>query len=159
MRTLDATPFSCFQELVSRPRFDVATSFLFSTSLILGHSFFFRLRHHSVVLSLQAGRDSNLLVYLFSCRDIDIRSRPGSFFNHYNSCHDLKSMSRPFFLPIQLQPHFLVSTISIQFSISSRDLTVLPFTEIYVANSISCCNIISVVNYVDLCCYHVFLTP
>ena len=144
---------------VSRPRFNVATSFLLSASLILGHGFSLRLRHHSVVLSLQAGCDSNLLVFLFSGRDVDIRSRQSSFFNHCNSYHDLKSMSRPLFLPIQSQPHFSVSTVSIQFSISSRDLTVLPFAEIYVAASISCCDIISVASYVDLCCDHVFLTP
>ena len=99
---------------VSQPRFDVATSFLLSASLLLGCSFSFRLRHHSVVLSLslllgcnfsfrlrhhsvvlslQAGRDSKLLVCLFSCRNVDIRSRPSSFFNHCNSCRDLKSMS------------------------------------------------------------------
>ena len=132
---------------------------MLSASLILGHSFFFRLRHHSVVLSLHARRDSNLLVCLFSYHDVDIRSRPSSFFNHYNSCRDLKSMSRPFFLSIQSQPHFLVSTISIQFSISGRDLTVLPFAEIYGTTSISCRDIISLANYVDLCCDHVFLTP
>ena len=50
---------------VSRPRFDVATSFMLSTSLLLGHNFSFRLRHHSVVLSLQGGRDSKLLVCCF----------------------------------------------------------------------------------------------
>ena len=151
MRTLVATPFSCFWELVlrpgsfclycifvSQPRFDAVTSFLLSSSLILGHSFSFRLRHHSIVLSLQAGCDSNLLVCLFSCRDVDIRSRPSIFFNHCNSYRELKSMSRPFFSLIQSQPHFSVSTDSIQFSISGRDLTVLPFAEIYVATSISC---------------------
>ena len=79
---------------VSRPRFDVATSFLLSASLLLGHSFFFRLRHLSVVLSLQAGRDSTLLVCLFSCCDVVIRLRRSSFFNKCNSCRDLKSMSR-----------------------------------------------------------------
>ena len=119
-------------------RFCVTTSFLLSASLILSHSFSFRLRHHSVILSLQAVRDSNLLVCLFSCRDVDIRLRPSSFFNHSNSCRDLKSMSRPFLLPIQSQPHFSVSTVFIQFSISGSDLTVLPFAEIYVATSISC---------------------
>ena len=72
-------------------------------------------------------------------------------------CRNLKSMSRPFFLPIQSQPHFSVSTVSIQFSISSRDLTFLPFAEIYVVTSISCHDIIFVANYVDLCCDHVFL--
>ena len=138
---------------VSRPRFDVATSFLLSASLIYGHDFSFRLRHHSVVLSLQAGHDSNLSVCLFSCRDVDIRSRLNSFFNHCNSCRD------HFFLPIQSQPHFSVSTISIQFPISGRDLTVLPFDEIYVATLISCHDIIYVASYVDLCCDHVFMTP
>ena len=127
---------------VSRPRFDVATSFLLSASLLLSHNFSFKLQHHSVVLSLQAGRHSKLLVYLFSCHDIGIRSRPSSFFKHCNSCRDLKSMSRPFFLPIQSQPHFSVSTVSIQFSISSLDLTVLPFAKIYVATSIPCRDII-----------------
>ena len=129
----------------------VATSFLLSASLILGHGFSFRLRHHSVVLSRQAGRDSNLLVCLFSCCDVDIRWRPSSFFNHCNSCRD-------HFFPIQSQPHFSVSTVSIQFPISGYDLTVLPFDEIYVATSISCHDIIYVASYVDLCCDHVFLT-
>ena len=79
------------------PQFDVATSFLLSAFLLLGRSFSFRLRHHSVVLSLQASRNSKLLVCLFSCPDVDIRSRPSSFFNHFNSCRDLKSMSRHHF--------------------------------------------------------------
>ena len=56
-------------------------------------TFFFRLRHLSVVLSLQAGRDSTLLVCLFSCRDVLIKLRQSSFFNQCNSCRDLKSMS------------------------------------------------------------------
>ena len=116
MRLWLRPPFSCFQELVrdlnsmsrpgslylyyisvSRPRFDVATSFLLSASLLLGHNFSFRLQHHSIVLSLQPGRDSKLLVCLFSCCDVDIRLRPSSFFNHCNSCRNLKCMSRPFF--------------------------------------------------------------
>ena len=144
---------------VSQPRFDVVTSFMLSASLILGHNFSFRLRHHSVILSLQAGRDSNLLVCLFSYRNVDIRSRPNSFFNHCNSCRDLKITSRPFFPPIQSQPHFLVSTFSIQFSIFGSDLIVLPFAEIYVAALISCRGIIYATSYVDLYCDHVFLTP
>ena len=86
---------------VSGPRFDVATSFMLSSSLLLGHSFSFTLRHPSVILNFQAGRDSKLLVCLFSYRDVDIRSRPRIFFNHCNSCRDLKSMSRPSLLPIQ----------------------------------------------------------
>ena len=57
-----------------RPRFDVATSFMLSSSLLLGYNFSFMLRHPSVVLNFQAGRDSKLLVYFFSCRDVDIRS-------------------------------------------------------------------------------------
>ena len=92
---------------VSRPRFDVVMSFLLSTSLLLGHRFSFRLRHHSVVLSLQAGHDSKLPVCLFPCRDVDIRSRPSNFFNHYNSCRDLKSMSRPFFSSCPVTTSFL----------------------------------------------------
>ena len=120
MRTLIATPFSCFKEFVSRPQFDVATwlflpllnfcvttSFLLSASLIIGHDFSFRLRHHSIVLSLQAGRVSNLLVCLFSCRDVDNRPRPSSFFNHCNSCCDLKSMSRPIFYSYPVATSFL----------------------------------------------------
>ena len=94
---------------VSRPRFDVTTSFMLSASLLLGHNFFFRLRHLSVVsslqagrdsaflllghnfffklrhlsvvLSLQAGHDSTLLVCLFSCSDVVIKLQPSSFFN------------------------------------------------------------------------------
>ena len=120
---------------VSRPRFDVATSFLLSSSLLLGHSFSFMLQHPSVVLNFQVGHDSKPLVCLFSCRDVDIRLRPSIFFNHYNSFCDLKSMSRPS-LPILLQPHFSVSTVSFNFSISGRDLTVLPCFGIYVVTSI-----------------------
>ena len=94
---------------MSRPRFDVATSFLLSTFLLLGRNFFFRLRHLSVVLSLQAGRDSTLLVCLFSYRDVVIRLRPSSFF---------------------------ISAIPVATSKVCRDLIVLSFVEIYVATSI-----------------------
>ena len=118
-------PLCLYYISVSRPQFDVATSFMLSASLLLGCSFFFRLRHLSVVLSLQAGRDSTLLICLFSCRDMVIRLRPSSFFNQCNSC---------------------------------RNLTVLPFVEIYVTTSIPCRDIISVAIYVDLCCDHVFMT-
>ena len=41
---------------------------------------------------------------------------------------------------------------------SCRDLTVIPFAEIYVATSIPCRNIISVSSYIDLCYEHAFLT-
>ena len=143
---------------VLRPRFNVATSFLLSTSLILGHSFSFRLRHHSVVLSLQAGHDSNLPVCCLLVTTWAL-GQPSSFFNHCNSCRDLKSMLRPFFLPIQSQPHFSVFTISIQFSISSRNLIILPFSKLYVMTSISCRDIISIASYVVLCCDHIFWTP
>ena len=74
---------------VLRPRFDVPTSFLLSASLLLCRSFFFRLQHLSVVLSLQVGCDSTLLVFLFSCRDVVIKLRPSSFFNQCNSYRDL----------------------------------------------------------------------
>ena len=117
---------------VSRPRFDVETSFLLSSSLLLGHSFSFMLRHPSIVLNFQAGRDSKLLVYLFSCRNVDIRSQLSIFFNHCNTCRDLKSMSRPSLLPIQSKPHFLVSIVPFNFSIFGRYLTVLPCFGIYV---------------------------
>ena len=104
---------------VWQTQFDVAISLL--------------LRCHSVVLSLQIGRDSKLLVCLFSYRNVEFRSRPSIFFNHCNSCRDLKSMSRPSLLPIQLQPHFSVSTVPFNFSISGRDLTVMLCFGIYVA--------------------------
>ena len=120
---------------VLQPRFDVATSFLLSSSFLLGHNFSFMLRHPSVVLNFQASRDSKLLVCLFSCRDVDIRSRPSIFFNHCNSCRYLKCMSRPSLLLIQSQPHFSVSTVSFNFSISGRNLTVLPCFGIYVVTS------------------------
>ena len=142
---------------VSRPRFNVATSFMLSTSLLLGRSLFFRLRHHSTVLSLQAGRDSKLLVCMFSCRDVDIRSRPNSFFNHCNSCRDLKSMSRPFFSSHPVPTSFLSLNSFHSISYFWFDLTVFPFDEIYVVTSILCRDIIYVASYVNLCCDHVFL--
>ena len=116
--------------------FCVATSFMLSSSLLLGHNFSFMLRHPSVVSNFQAGHDSKLLVCLFSCRDVDIRSRPSIFFNHCNSYRNLKSISRPSLLPIQSQLHFSVLTVSFNFSISGRDLTVLPYFGIYVSTSI-----------------------
>ena len=70
----------------SQPPFYVATSFL--------------------VFCLHASYNSKLLICLFSCRDMGIRSRQDRFFSYCNSCHDLKIMSRPFFLPILSQPHF-----------------------------------------------------
>ena len=74
----------------------------------------FMLRCHSVVLSLQEGRNSTLLVCLFSCHDMVNRSRPSNFFNQCNSCRDLKSMSRPdcssFLLKYLLRPQFHVAT-------------------------------------------------
>ena len=101
--------FCLYYISMSRPQFDVATSFLLSTFLLLGRNFFFRLRHLSVVLSLQAGRDSTLLVCLFSYRDVVIRLRPSSFF---------------------------ISAIPVATSKVCHDLIVLSFTEIYVATLI-----------------------
>ena len=73
----------------------------------------FMLRRHSVVLSLQEGHDSTLLVCLFSCRDVVIRSRPSNFFNQCNSFRNLKSMSRPdcsyFLLKYLSRPQFHVA--------------------------------------------------
>ena len=148
MRPLVATSLFLFLGI------GVATSLLLSSSLLLSHNFSFMLRHPSLVLSFQAGRDSKLLVCLFSCRDVDIRSRLSIFFNHCNSFRDLRSMSRPSLLPIQSQPHFSISTVPFNFSISGCDLTVLPCFGIYVATSTS----VHVSSYVDLCCDHVFLT-
>ena len=107
---------------MSRPHFNVTMSFLLSSSLLLGHSFSFMLRHPSVFLSFQAGHDSNCWFACFSCRDVDMKSRPSIFFNHCNSCRDLTSRTRPYFLPIQSQPLFSVSTVPFTFSISGRDL-------------------------------------
>ena len=74
----------------------------------------FTLRRHLVVSIQQEGRDSTLLVCLFSCRDVVIRLRPSSFFNQYNSCCELKSMSRPdcssFLLKYLSRPQFHVVT-------------------------------------------------
>ena len=108
---------------VSRPQKYVASSFLLSSSLLLSHSFSFMLRHHSVVLSFQAGRDSKLLVCLFSCHDVDIRSRPSIFFNHCNSCSDLKSMSRP----------SLLWNIWCNLDLMSRHQFLLPVMLIFIA--------------------------
>ena len=73
----------------------------------------FMLQRHSVVLSLQEGRDSTLLVCLFSYRDVVIRSQPSNFFNQCNSYHDLKSWSRPdgsfFLLRYLSRPQFHVA--------------------------------------------------
>ena len=65
--------------------------------------------------------------------------------------------SRPDVLCCERFLLFLI--VDVATTISCRDLTVLPFAEIYVATSISCRGIISVVGYVDLCCDHVFLAP
>ena len=80
----------------SQPPFHVATSFL--------------------GFCLHASCNSKLLICLFSCCDMGLRLRPGSFVSYCNSYRDLKSMSRPFFLPILSQPHFLVTIVSTQFS-------------------------------------------
>ena len=92
----------------------------------------FMLRRHSIFLSLQVGCDSTLLVYLFSCRNVVIKSRPSNLCNQCNSCRDLKSMSR--------------------LDCSSF------FAEIFVATSIPCHDIISLASYIDLGCDHIFLT-
>ena len=53
----------------------------------------------------------------------------------------------------------LFLAIDVVTTISCRDLTVLPFAEIYAATLISCHDINSVTSYVDLCCDNVFLSP
>ena len=101
MRILVATSFFLFlgvgiaTSIRCRDLFPVATSFSY--------------------LEPPAGRDSKLLVCFFSCRDVEFRLRPNIFFNRCNSYRDLKGMSRPSLLPIQSQPHFSVSTNSLQF--------------------------------------------
>ena len=111
---------------VSRPRLDVVTSFLLSSSLLLGHRFSFMLQHPSVVLSFQAGCDLKLMVFLFSCRNVDIRSRPSIFFNHCNSCRDLRSMSRP-------DCSALFWNICCDLELMSRHQFLLPVMLIFVA--------------------------
>ena len=107
---------------MSQPQFNVATSFL--------------LRRHSVVSSLHVGHDSKLLSCLFSCHDVEFRSRPSIFSAQCNSYYDLKSMSRQSLLPIQSQSHFSVSIVPFNLSISGRDLTALLCFGIYVTTSI-----------------------
>ena len=53
----------------------------------------------------------------------------------------------------------LFLAVDVATTISYRDLTVLPFAEIYVTTLISCRDINSVASYVDLCCNNVFLAP
>ena len=116
----------CFYcNYVSRPQKYVATSFLLSSFLLLGHNFSFMLRHHSVVLSFQAGRDSKLLVCFFSYRGVDIRSQPSIFFitailvATSKVCRD-----HPFFL----SSRNLISQsqqFPFNFSISGRDLDLM----------------------------------
>ena len=93
---------------MSRPRFDVATYFL--------------LRRHSIVLSFQAGRDSKLLVCLFSCRDVEFRSRASIFFNHCNSCRDLKNYVAT------ILSSYLVATSSLRLNSSLKFFLVLVVT-------------------------------
>ena len=110
-----ATSFPCRdQAVLPFIGFCVAISFLLSAILIHGHNFpsccdIMSSFLPSCKLRLQ------LLICLFSCRDMEIRLRQGSFFSQCHSCRDLKRMSRPFFLLILSQPHFLLTTVSHQF--------------------------------------------
>ena len=112
-------------------------------------SFFLKLRHLLVVLSLQAGRDSTLLVCLFSCHKVVIKLRPSSFFNQCNSCRDLKSMSRldcsSFLLKYMSRPQFHVATSFLLLAILIFVTTTLfrPFNKFYVATSF----LLSATNY------------
>ena len=107
----------------------------------------FMLRHHSIVLSLQKSRDSTLLVCLFSCRDMAIRSRPSSFFNQCNSCRDLKSMSRPncssSLLKYLSRTQFHVATSFLLPAILILVATTFfgPFNKFYVTTSVPCHNL------------------
>ena len=53
----------------------------------------------------------------------------------------------------------LFLAVDVATTISNRDLTVLPFSKIYVATLISSRDINSVASYVDLCCDNIFLAP
>ena len=88
--TLSAiTAFLCHNlNSMSRPHFCCQPLYFLVTAPL------FMLRHHSVVLSLQAGRDSTFSACLFSFHDVVIRSRLSSFFNQCNSYRDLKTMCR-----------------------------------------------------------------
>ena len=80
---------------VSRPRFDVTTSFLLSSSLLLCHCSYFH-----VAMSLSCLEPSSRSRLIFTDLLIFLLRRghqvqPSSFFNQCNSCCDLNSMSRP----------------------------------------------------------------
>ena len=64
---------------------------------------------------------------------------------------------RPDFFCCDRFPLFLAFDVAT--TISCRDLTVLPFTDIFVVTLICCRDIISVGSYVDLCCDNVFMAP
>ena len=105
---------------VSRPHFYL------SSSLLLGHSFSFMLQHPSVVLNFQAGRDSKLLVCF-----LIVTWTLGSDQVFSLILAILVATSKVF-----REPHYSVSTVSFNFSIFGRELTVLPCFGIYVATSI-----------------------
>ena len=116
---------------LSRPQFDVTTSFLLSASLLLGCIFSFRLQHLQLSwafkqVATQLCWSAYFLVAMWSL-----------------GCDQVVS---------------LISAIPVATSKICRDLIVLPFVEIYVVTSIPCRDIISVASYVDICCDHIFLT-
>ena len=122
MKTLLRSHFSCF------PKFGVATSIRCRDLLLSAFTAFlcrdfdsmsrphfccrslcflvtanlFMLRRHLVVLSLQEGHDSTLLVCLFSCRDQVISLISAILVATSKVCRDLNSMSRPHFFCQQL---------------------------------------------------------
>ena len=81
---------------------------------------------------------------------INLQSRPGLLCRDHVSFSSDDSGCDSFLL-------FLV--VDVATTISCRDLTVLPFAEIYVATSISCRDINFVASYVDLYYDNVFLAP
>ena len=93
----------CLLHSVSRPQFDVATSFLLSTTYSWSQLPF-------------SFCDLKLFVFSLSCHDMGFRSLSNRFFSL------MKFMSQPqkhvatSFLLILSQPHFLVTTVSSQFS-------------------------------------------
>ena len=124
-----------FYLFVSRPRFDVATSFMLSASLLLGHNFSFRVRHHSVILSLQTGRDQVVSLIIAIPVATSKVCRDHSFFL---SSRNLISQSQQF--PFNFL--FLVVT-----SVPCRDIIVCCLLHFCVVTSICCRDIISVVSH------------
>ena len=126
---------------MSRPQFDVTTSFFFSTTDSWSQLPF-------------SCCDLKLFVFSLSCRDMGFRSLSNRLFSL------LKFMSRPqkhvatSFLLILAQPRFLVTTVSSQFSFfhgsSLKKCVMTEWLPFYVVTSFLCRDTLSVVSHFDL---------